>query len=145
MKIEYNIDYEQFSQENQADAVIVNGEVFTYKNSGLTRRVFVNADKTKVVKIPVHANSFHFNTQEIDAWNDASEEVKKELAETQILENGYIIQEYLHTFDDKDTGEWLGRDLTMKELRFGKSCRDDVGFDKDGNLKCFDLHEYKLY
>lgn len=145
MKIEYNINAEQFSIESQADVVIVQGEVYTYKGTGLTRRVFANADKTKVVKIPVKKDSFHFNTEEIECWNNADDETKKELAETQILENGYIIQEYLHTLDDDETEAWLGRDMTMKEIRFAKSCREDVGYDKDGNIKCFDLHEYKKY
>jgi len=141
MKIEYKINHEQFSQENKADLVIINGEIFTYKNTGLTRRVFVNDDKTKVVKIPVYLNSFDFNTEENECWVNASENVKSEMANTQILDNGYIIQEFLHTLDDENTEEWLGRDMSMKEISFAKSCRNDVGYDENGKLKCFDLNE----
>lgn len=143
MKIEQT--NEQQSPQNNADVVVVNGEVFTYKACGLTRRVFVNADKTKVVKIPVQNNYQHFNNTEINLFNDADENKRKEIAHTEILENGYIVQEYLHTLDDKNTADWLGRPMTMKEIRFADSCRSDVGYDKNGNLKCFDIHEYKQY
>jgi len=145
MNIEHNINFEQYSQENDADAIMVNNEMFTFKATGLTRRVFVNADKTKVIKVPVKLDTFHYNDEEIKCWNNASDEKRLELASTKILDNGYIEQEFLHTLDDPTTEEWLGRGLKQKEMRFATSCRDDVGFDKDGNLKCFDLHEYKLY
>ena len=145
MNFEYNINNEQFSLESKADVIIVQGEVYTFKGTGLTRRVFANADKTKVVKVPVKIDSFHWNTEEINCWNEADENTKSQMAETEILENGYIIQEYLHTIDDEGTPEWLGRHMTMAEIRFAKECRNDVGYDKDGNLKCFDLHEFKKY
>lgn len=135
----------QDSQENKADVIIVNGEAFTFKATGLTRRVFVNADKTKVIKVPVKTTYQHFNQEEIDIWEGTNDEHHKQMAETSILENGYIVQEYLHTLDDSTTAEWLGRRMTMKEIRFADSCRSDVGYDKDGNLKCFDLAEYKQY
>lgn len=144
-KIIHNIDIEQNSQENNADVIIVNNEEFTFKASGLTRRVFANADKTKVVKVLVKDRSVEYNQEEIEAWENASEEVKLEMASTKILSNGYIEQEFLHTLDDPTTEEWLGRFMTQKEIRFAKSCRNDVGFDEEGNLKCFDLHEYKKY
>lgn len=136
---------QQQSDENKADVIIVNGEAFTFKATGLTRRVFENADKTKVVKVPVEKYSQHFNDDERDIWDNASEEKRKELATTEMLPNGYIMQEYLHSLDDPNTADWLGRIMTMKEIRFADSCRSDVGFDKDGNLKCFDLEEYKKY
>lgn len=139
------INANQDSLENNADVIIVNGEAFTYKNTGLTRRVFANADKTLVIKVPVEKHSQHFNEEEQKCWDNASEEKRKELANTSMLANGYIMQEYLHTIDDDSTAEWLGRPMTMKEIRFAGSCRDDVGYDKDGNLKCYDLHEYKQY
>ncbi len=145
MNIEKIIQADKDSLENNADIIIVNGEAFTFKNSGLTRRVFVNADKSKVVKVLVKGNSKDYNKEEIECWNGASDTVKKELAETELLDNGYIMQEYLHTLDDPETANWLGRSLTMKEIRLAGSCRNDVGFDKDGNMKCFDLHEYKQY
>jgi hypothetical protein len=145
MNFEYNINHEQFSKEASADVIVVNNEIFTYKNSGLTRRVFVNESKTKVIKVPVKLDTYHFNKEEIECWENADEETRLELATTKILENGYIEQEYLHTLDDPDTEEWLGRPMTQKEIRFASSCRNDVGYDSEGNLKCFDLHEYKQY
>ena len=145
MNIEHNINIDQYSQENEADLIIVNGETFTFKATGLTRRVFANADKTKVIKVPVKLATFHFNDEEIECWENASDETRLELASTKILDNGYIEQEFLHTLDDPTTEEWLGRFLTQKEIRFADSCRSDVGFDEDGKLKCFDLHEYKKY
>lgn len=142
-KIEHTIS--QDSEENRADVIIVNGEAFTYKATGNTRRVFVNADKTRVIKVPVQRNYQHFNNEEIEIWNATTDEIRKELAETSILDNGYIMQEFLHTLDDESTPQWLGRVMTMKEIRFADACRSDVGYDKDGNLKCFDLPEYKNY
>lgn len=53
MKIIHNINSEQDSQENNADVIIVNNEAFTFKATGLTRRVFENSDKTKVIKVLV--------------------------------------------------------------------------------------------
>lgn len=142
---EYNINLDQFSQENNADIIIVNGEAFYYKASGITRRVFANKEKTKVIKVPVERDAFRWNEEEIRCWNEANEQTRLELASTKLLENGYIEQEYLHTLDDPSTEDWLGRPMTMKEIRLAKSCRQDVGYDKDGNLKCFDLHEYKQW
>ncbi len=142
---ELNIKADQKSLENDVDVILVNGEAFTFKSSGITRRVFANADKTKVIKVLVEKHSFDFNKEEQKEWDNASEEKRKQLAQTRLLENGYIEQEYLHTLDDETTAEWLKRPLTMSEIRFAQSCRNDVGFDADGNLKCFDLHEYKQY
>jgi len=109
MNIEHNINFEQYSQENKADLIIVNNEVFTFKATGLTRRVFANKEKTKVIKVPVKLDTFFYNDEEIKCWNNASEEKRLELASTKILDNGYIEQEYLHTLDDETTEEWLGR------------------------------------
>lgn len=142
---EFNLQTDQNSFENDADVIVVNGEIFTYKNTGLSRRVFVNKEKTHVIKVPVKKHSQHFNDEEVELWEAASEERRKEYATTEILPNGYIKQEFLHTLDDAETEKWLGRNLTMKEVRFARSCREDVGFDKEGNLKVYDLHEYKKY
>lgn len=142
---ELNIQADQNSLENDADMVIVNGEVFTYKNTGLTRRVFVNKEKTHVIKVPVGKTGQHFNDEEAEIWDAANEDRRKEYASTEKLPNGYIKQEFLHTLDDPETEAWLGRNLTMAEVRFARSCKEDVGFDKDGNLKVYDLHEYKKY
>lgn len=144
-KIEQIVNVNTATVESTADVILVNGEAFTYKNSGLTRRVFENKDKTLVVKVPIDVEFQRHNDNEATLWNEASEEVRSQLAETQRLPNGYILQEYLHTLDDKETQEWLGRPMTNKEIRFAVSCRNDVGYDANGVLKCFDYDEFKKY
>lgn len=131
--------------ESKADVIIVDGKPFFFKNTGLTRRVFVNEEKTLVVKVPITDLDFRHNQNEADTWKNGDDDVKKELAESHLLPNGFLIQEYLHTIDDDATEEWLGRPLTMSEIHFSQSCRNEVGFDADGNLKCYDYDEYKRY
>lgn len=144
-KIEQIVNVNTATVESTADVILVNGEVFTYKNSGLTRRVFENKEKTLVVKVPIDVEYQRHNDNEATLWNEASEELRSQLAETQRLPNGYIVQEYLHTLDDKETQEWLGRPMTNKEIRFAASCRNEVGYDANGVLKCFDYDEFKQY
>lgn len=144
-KIEHIINVNIATVESTADVIYVNGEVFTYKNSGLTRRVFVNEDKTLVVKVPVNQEDDIHNDAEAEVWDNSNDETKLQMAETKRLPNGWIVQEYLHTLDDPTTEEWLERPLTNKEIRFAASCRSDVGFDNEGNLKCYDLEEFKKY
>lgn len=128
------------------DCIYVEGEVFTYKSSGLTRKVYENADRTFVIKIHVDNNErVDWNEREQKVWDEAHDIDKQNMAQTQLLKNGYIKQEFLYSLDDERTKDFIQRDLTMKEIRFAQSCRNDVGFDKDGNLKCFDLEEYKNY
>lgn len=144
-KIEQIIDVNTASVVSKADVILVNGKVFTYKNTGLTRRVFVNEDKTLIVKVPITRHDQKHNDNEAELWNTLSVDDRKQLAETQRLSNGYILQEYLHTLDDTDTEEWLGRPMTMPEILFAGSCRNDVGFDSNGVLKCYDYDEFKKY
>ena len=144
-KIEQIVNVSTATVESTADVILVNNEVFTYKNTGLTRRVFANKDKTLVVKVPIQVDFQRHNDNEATLWNEASDEVRLQLAETQRLSNGYILQEYLHTLDDKETQEWLGRPMTNKEIRFATSCRNEVGYDANGVLKCFDYDEFKQY
>lgn len=139
------ININETTAEMKADCLYVNGEVYTYKNEGLTRRVYVNADKTLVVKVPIGRFDQSHNDYEVDMWDQANSEVKLELAETVKLNNGYLIQEFVQSIDDNTTPEWLGRPMTMKEIRFSKSCRDDVGYTKDGRLVCYDFQEFKQY
>ena len=115
---QFEINISQYSKENKADVIIVNGEIFTFKATGLTRRVFKNKDKTKVIKVPVQITSFDYNQQEIDIWDNSTIEKKLDLASTKLLSNGYIEQEFLHTLDDVETDKWLGRSMTQKEIRF---------------------------
>jgi len=144
-KIEHIINVSTATVESKADVIIVNGEAFTYKNTGLTRRVFENKDKTLIIKVPVEKEYQRHNDNEAELWEQATEEERSQLAETKRLSNGYILQEYLHTLDDKDTEAWLGRPMTMAEIRFATSCRNDVGYDENKNLKCYDYDEFKQY
>ena len=144
-RIEHIVDVKTATVESTADVILVNGEAFTYKNTGLTRRVFVNKDKTLVVKVPVNIFDQKHNDKEAEHWENCSEEERKQLAETKRLANGYILQEFLQTLDDDSTPEWLGRPMTMTEIGFASSCRSDVGFDANGVLKCYDYDEFKKY
>lgn len=129
------------SFENENDAIIVNGEIFTFKATGLTRRVYANESKTKVVKVCIERGNY-FNQEEIDIYN--SKEDKSQLAETKLLDNGYIEQEYLHTMDDPETLK-LYPSMSNEQIRFARSCKGDVGFDRNGILKCHDLEEFKKH
>jgi len=136
---------DQLSKERDEDVIIVNGEAFTYKASGLTRRVYQNADKTKVIKIALRTSYQYNNLEEVKIYENASEKVKSQMAETRLLDNGYIEQEFLWTLDDPLTDTMITRDITVEEIRFARSCRNDVGFDKNGVMKVHDLEEYLKY
>jgi hypothetical protein len=127
----------------KTDAIIVNGELFSFKADGLTRRVFANADKTKVVKVCFERGN-HFNQEEINLFTQANDKKRAELADTKLLDNGYIEQEYLITLDT-DEADALIQNLTPEQIAFARSCRGDVGFDKNGVLKCHDIEEYRKY
>ena len=144
-KIEHIINVNTATVESKADVIMVNGEAFTFKNTGLTRRVFENKSKTLIIKVPVRKEYQDHNDNEAKLWEEATEEERSQLAETKRLSNGYILQEYLHTLDDDDTEKWLNRPMTMAEIRFATSCRNDVGYDTEGRLKCYDYDEFKQY
>lgn len=144
-RIEHIVNIKTATVESTADVIFVNGEAFTYKNTGLTRRVFVNKDKTLIVKVPINKYDQKHNDNEAEHWNECTEDERSQLAETKRLYNGYILQEFLQTLDDDTTPEWLGRSLTMSEISFASSCRSDVGFDTNGVLKCYDYDEFKQY
>jgi hypothetical protein len=144
-KIEQIINVNTATVESTAVVILVNGEAFTYKNSGLTRRVFVNADKTLIIKVPITVLDQVHNDNEAELWSEADEETRSQLAETQRLSNGYILQEFLQTLDDETTEEWLNRPMSMSEIRFATSCRNEVGYDTNGKLKCYDYDEFKIW
>lgn len=136
---------DQLSKEKDEDVIIVNGEVFTYKASGLTRRVYQNSDKTKVIKIALRTSYQNNNLEEVKIYENASQKAKSQMAETRLLDNGYVEQEFLWTLDDPLTDTMITREITVEEIRFARSCREDVGFDKNGVMKVYDLEEYKKY
>lgn len=125
------------TQDIRQEVILYKGETYTYFDSGLTRHVFVNPDKTRVIKFVID-DYIEFNEKEYKIYQNSNN--KSELAETFLEEQGMIIeQEFCNPikFDD--------RPLTIKQILFARSCRDEVGWDKDGNLKCFDLSEYKQW
>lgn len=138
MKIEQILQQKRRDVTN--DIVLYKGETFTYWDSGLTRHVFVNADKTKVIKFLIEKDHKDYNLEEFNIWDKASDEVRNELAQTSLeLEGSVIEQEFCNPI------KFDGRKLSMKQILFAGRCRNEVGWDKDGNLKCFDLSEYKQY
>lgn len=139
------VSTDRITQEKDSDVIIVNGEAFTYKASGLTRRVYSNKDKTFVIKIPLKESYSYANKEEVEIYKQAEEKVKIKMAKTEILPNGYIKQEFLWTLDDPLTDEMITKDISLEEIRFARSCRNDVGFDKNGVMKCHDLEEYRKY
>ena len=122
------------------EAIFYKGEVFTFFDSGLTRNVFTNDDKTLVIKVLIERQYKDYNLEEAEIYENASEEVRKEMAETKLVMDGFLIeQEFCNPikFDD--------RNQTIPEMLFADSRRGEVGWTKEGKLVCFDLDEYKKY
>lgn len=139
-RIENIINQEKLDSSIKSQAIMYKGELYTYFDKGLTRYVFVNKDKTRVIKLLIDKNGKNYNEEEADIYNDASDELKSKFAETNIACNGLIVeQEFCNPikFDD--------RKLNIPQLLFASSCRNEVGWTKDGKLVCFDLDEYKRY
>lgn len=121
------------------DNVVFNNEIYTYLDSGLTRKVYLNEDRTKVVKILID-NQFNFNKSEFDTYNNSSDDNRKQMAETFLSKDGfYVIQEFVENV------KFSSKQMTMKQILFSQSCRNEVGWTTDGRLVCFDLDEYKKY
>lgn len=140
MRIEQVIQKDQIGDEIHQQVILYKGDVFTYFDSGLTRHVFVNHNKTKAIKILQKSVFKDFNTEEFEIYQNASPENKSQMAATQLTYNGHVIeQEFCNPikFDD--------RPLTIPQMLFAASCRNEVGFNAQGNLVCFDLDEYKKY
>ena len=141
---------EQVAETNQsqqkADAVVFNEVAYFYHNEGLTRKVFANKEKTKVVKIPVSKFDFEHNRKEAEMWESASEERRKTLTPCRLLANGWLEMDFLYTLNDPETDSKFGHiDLTAEEIQFAYSCRNEVGFDTEGKLRCYDYDEYMKY
>jgi len=136
VKIEQILEIDK--RDNKQDVILYKGEAWCYFDSGLTRHVFTNKNKTKVIKFLIEKDHYNFNKEEFDVYEKAKD--RQYLAFTTLELNGNIIeQEFCNPikFDE--------RKLTMKQMLFANRCRNEVGWDKYGNLKCFDLSEYNQY
>jgi len=124
----------------EESVIFYNNEIYTYWDSGLTRYVFVNEDKTKVVKLLIESKTHDYNKEEFEIYVNASDEKKKELAKTTLGINGlFIEQEFCNPI------KLDARKLTIPQMLFARKCRNEVGWTADGNLVCFDLDEYKKW
>jgi hypothetical protein len=116
-------------------------EVFTHYDSGGTRHVFVNADKTKVIKLLVNKNGIDFNLDEFKRYENASDEHRAKMIPTTLQFGGLMVeQDFCLPISKGGTPP-----QTFSEILFAAACRDEVGRDKDGKLVCFDLDEYMRY
>jgi len=138
-KIENIISNENnHSIKNQV--ILYKNETFSFFDAGLTRYVFVNQQKTKVIKLLIKNNCHNYNIDEFEVYQNSSEEIKNEMAKTELTYDGAIIeQEFCNPIKmDK-------RKMSISQMLFASSCRQEVGWTSDGRLVCFDLDEYKKY
>lgn len=140
MEIEHVIQQVKVTRSIIGDVILYKGEAFTFFDEGGTRYVYTNADKTKVIKVLIDSHLFDFNKDEAEIYNNASPEIKATMAKTELTYNGMIIeQEFCNPIKfDK-------RRMTIPQISFASSCRNEVGWTKDGVLVCFDLDEYRKY
>jgi hypothetical protein len=126
-------ELKQINKSDYFDSILYNNEIYTFLNSGLTRNVFVNSDKTKVIKILIDNNSINHNEIEYKIFDLNNNQMA--ITEYDKI-NNIIIQEYVKPVD---------RELTLSEIKFSMACRGEVGLTKLDKLVCFDLDEYKKY
>jgi len=121
----------KISLEDAKSMIIMHkGEAYTYFDEGLTRHVYANADKTKVIKLNMRESGINYNQMEIDIYTNASEESKEQMVETTIS-NNLIEQEFVTPI------KFGGKKLTIQKRWFDRSCRKEVGWTVDGKLQCF--------
>lgn len=125
-------------QQAKSMVIMHKGEAYTFFDEGNTRHVFVNADSTKVIKILQRDSGFNYNDEEVRIYNNASDEDKKLMAKAE-LSNGMVEQEFVTPI------KFGGKRLSIAQKLFASQCRNEVGWDKDGNLVCYDLDEFKKY
>jgi hypothetical protein len=118
--------------------ILYDGEVYGYYDEGLTRRVYVNSDRTRVIKVLINVDGINYNQEEHEIYLKSGN--KDEMAYTEISSDGMvIIQEYVMPIKKYEF------DLTLKDIKFALSCRNEVGLNSDGKLVCYDLSEYRKY
>ncbi len=142
-KIENIIKQDRLDPSIKKSVILYKGEIFTYFDSGLTRYVFVNEDKTKVIKICIETTAFeeyHYNVEENGVYQRANDTTKKQMAKTLLTQGGAVIeQEFCNPI------KYDSRNLSISQILFAESCRNEVGWTLDGRLVCFDLDEFKKY
>lgn len=137
--IENVISFNELKKSN--DVVIYKNEVFYYFDTGLSRKVYVNEEKTKVIKIEINDYPYH-NKKEFEIYKNSNQ--KDLMCFTEYVnELNIIIQDFVIPL--KFANETLKSKLTIKDFVFASSCRNEVGFDKNNKLICFDLDEFKKY
>lgn len=127
---------EQHAASSYNTPIMFNQEVFRFYDCGLTRNVYVNSDFTKVIKLPINRLQTFWNEEEFEVYENA---VNKEMMAKTEKFGDFIVQEFVEPIKYSD------KRLTIKQTLFAAKCRNEVGFDKDGNLKCFDLSEFCKY
>ncbi len=142
IEIENVVKQDRIDRDVTKKVILYKGEAYTFFDQGLTRYVFVNADKTKVIKLLIERREYgtDYNLEESEIYNNADEDVRKDFAKTELAMNGTIVeQEFCNPMKLDD------RKLTIPQMLFAASCRDEVGWNKEGRLVCFDLDEYKKW
>lgn len=140
IRIESILSEDKLDKEITHKVILYKGESYTFWDSGLTRYCFVNADRTKVIKILIDPRHKDYNEEEYNIYLHASKEKRRQLAETKMDDSRIIEQEFCMPIKmDKK------RQLTIPQIVFAQSCRNEVGWTADGRLVCFDLDEYKKW
>ncbi len=133
-----DVNANELSLQDAKNQVIMHkGQAFTYFDEGCTRYVYTNDDNTLVIKFP-KTHCENFNIEENDIYQNADDEKKTKLAKTTLI-NGLIEQEFCTPI------KFGGKKLTISQRLFAGQCRNEVGWNKNGELVCFDLDEFMKY
>lgn len=118
--------YEVNNIKKEKDKLVIkyNNEDFKLFASGNTRKVYVNKNKTFVIKVPVN-KLYNLNINEYNVYKNSKD--KQYYAECKLIENNWLLMEYIDPIIDNNFNypEWVGN---IKQ----------VGFDKNKNLKFYD-------
>lgn len=126
-------------EEARQLTILHNGVVYKFFDEGSTRFVYVDDDMTTVLKLNKNKIGKDWNAEELEIWENSSEEDKKLMAETKLLKRGFIEQKFVTPI------KYGGRKLNQEQKEFATSCRNEVGWNEKGELICFDLDEFKKY
>jgi hypothetical protein len=138
INVQQVLEHEFTLQQAKSMVIMHKGEAYTFFDQGNTRHVFVNADSTKVIKILQRDTGLDYNSEEVNIYQNADDEDKAKMVKSE-LSNGMVEQEFVTPI------KFGGKRLSIAEKLFASKCRNEVGWDKDGNLRCYDLDEYLKY